>query len=336
MNRLLSLTLIAIVFTTLSVLAEEKSPTTEAQSATNATASAPIAAPTLYFGYNYYHFDMTGQSTATTNIYKFGASTVDLNMLSATWLYSPDWTFVALIPHLSNKVETIYEPTATGMNYKTTDKTSGLSDLRLMAVTPLSLVPAHMTMIDVGMTLPTGSIDKYFTSSPNQRAAYNMQMGSGTPDLVIGATLTNTKEQLVSTARGQVVVRGGRNANGYALGNEFLAKLSSIYNVNKHLSAGVIGNYKIRGAVLGKDEKYEIFNDYQDAAAGIQGDGHQFYHAAQATWDATLMAKLQTSSYKGMNAALEVGAPIAQGAQNKDDIRLDINFYAAATLNASF
>lgn len=335
MTRLLSLTLIVLVLTTLNVLADE-TPAATAQSNTASEVQTPAAAATLFFSHNYYHYELTGQSTASTYIYKFGASTVDLNLLSATWMYSPDWTFVALVPHLYNKVETIYEPTAQGMNFKTTDTTSGLSDVRLMAVTPLSLDAAHFTMLDIGMTVPTGSIDKYFTSNPAQRAAYNMQLGSGTPDFVVGATVTNTKEKLISSARGQVTVRGGRNSNSWALGNEFIAKLSSIYGVNNYFSTGLVGNYKIRGAVVGKDEKYELNNNYVNPAAGIAGDGHQFYHEAQATWDATVMAKLQTASYKGFNAAVEAGVPVAQGAANKDDVRLDIDYYAAASLNASF
>lgn len=332
MKKLIGLAFAALLLTTLNVLAEEK---VDAKSTTTADA-AQAASPTTFVTYNYYHYQMTGQSTATTNIYKFGASTVDLHMLMATWLYSKDWTFVGLVPHLTNRVETIYEPTATGINYKTIDTTSGLGDVRLMAITPLSLNPEHMTMLDLGVSLPTGSIDKYFTSAPTQRAAYNMQMGSGTTDLVVGATVTNTMDQLVSSARGQATVRGGKNANGYALGNEFLAKASSIYNVNAVFSSGVVANYKIRGAVVGKDEKYELFNDYQNPGSGIAGDGHQFYHAPQAAWDATVMAKIQSASFKNMNASLEVGVPVAQGAANKDDIKLNIDYYAAAALNASF
>lgn len=307
----------------------------EAQSATTTQAEA-APAPHLFFGYNFYHYQMKGHDAANTNIYKFGESTVDLSLLSATWLYSPSWTFVALIPHITNRVETIYEPTAAGLNFKTIDTTRGLGDLRLMAITPVSVDPAHLTMVDIGVTAPTGSINEYFTSAPTQRAAYNMQLGSGTPDLILGATVTNTSNQLVSSARGEITVRGGKNANGYALGNQFLTKLSSIYNVNSYFQSGLVGNYRIRGAVLGKDEKYELHNGYVSPVTTIAGDGHQFYHATQENWDLNVMAKAQTPSYGNVNAALEVGVPVWQGMSNKDDVDLDINYYAAASLTASF
>ncbi len=333
MKNLFKLVMILFVLTSFSAFSEESTPA-ETQAAVST--SPAVVTPSLFFGYSYYRFQLNGQSTANTNIYKFGASTVDLNLLSVTWLASSEWTVITLLPHLSNKVETIYEPTAAGLNFKATDTTNGLGDLRLMALTPVSVNPAHLTMVDLGMTLPTGSINKYFTSSPTQRAAYNMQMGSGTPDLVVGATVTNTQSGFVSSLRGQVTVRGGKNSNGYALGNEFQTKASSIYAMNNYVSAGAVANYKIRGAVIGKDEKYELFNTYQSPVTTISGDGHQYYHGTQANWDASLMAKLQSASVKNMNATLEVGVPVAQGSQNKDDIKLEMDYYASASLNASF
>jgi hypothetical protein len=300
------------------------------------TFAAEAAAPSVLLNYSYYHYDLSGQSTANTNIYKFGASTVDLNLMSATWLYSADWTFVAILPYINNRVETVYEPVPGGINYATSDVTGGLSDLRFMALTPFSLNPEHMTFVDAGFTLPTGSIDKYFTSSPTQRAAYNMQMGSGTPDLIVGATVTNTTllQSLVTSARGQLTVRGGRNSNGYGLGNEFQAKLSSLYTINSYFIAGAVGNYRVRGAVNGRDEKYELFNNYVSTAAS--GDGHQFYHAPQVNWDTSIIAKVQTLTTNKVSASLEAGLPFAQGLVNKDDIKLNLNYYVAAALNSSF
>ncbi len=309
----------------------QETPTAQAESTTAVEAQAPSAAPNLFFGYNYYHYELNGQRGANTNIYRFGKSTVDLHILSATYLYSPAWTIVTLVPHISSKVETVYEPLANG-GFSLTDTTKGLADVRVMAITPISLDQSHMTMVDVGVSLPTGSINEYFTSNQTQRAAYNMQPGSGTPDLVLGATVSNIQKQLNSSLRGQATFRGGKNANGYNLGTEFLAKATSIYSVNPYFSGGLIGNYKTRGPVEGRDEKYELSNNFVGQTA--VGNGNQFYHSAQMTWDATAMAKVQSTG--ALNAALEVGVPFAQGAQNKDDVELKIQYYAAASLNASF
>lgn len=315
--------------------AQDQQAATEAKSAT-ATKPEVASSPNLFFSYNYFHYQMKGYSAANTNIYKFGESTVDLSLLSATYLYNADWTLVALVPHISNRVETIYEPTPAGLNFKTIDTTKGLGDVRFMAVTPVSVNPAHLTLLDIGFTAPTGSINENFTSVPTQRAAYNMQLGSGTPDLILGATVNNTSNQLVSSARAEATIRGGRNGNGWALGNQFLTKLSSIYSVNSYFQGGLVGNYRIRGAIVGKDEKYELHNNYVSPVTNIAGDGHQFYHAAQENWDVNIMAKASTPSYSNVNGSLEIGVPFAQGSSNKDDVDLDINYYAAASLNASF
>ncbi len=327
-----------IGFASISVFAEEikKEIMPAAQSTVLVTETKPTA-PNVYLSYNYYHFDMEGKSAANTLIYKFGKSSVDFNLVTATWLYSSKWTLLTFVPYSKTMVETIYEPTTSGLNFKTKDYTGGLGDVRLMAVTPLSKESIHQTMADISVTLPTGDIDQYFTSAPNQRAAYNMQLGSGTPDLILGTTVTNTADKLMSSARGQVTLRGGKSKNGYALGNEFQGKITSLYSATSWLTGGVVGNYKIRGAVVGKDEKYELFNSYQSPVdPKISGDGHQYYHGSQANWDADLVVKFQSPSVKTVNALLEIGVPVAQGSANKDDVELNLNYYAALTLNAAF
>lgn len=291
-----------------------------------------VPPPKFYLAYSYYHYDLDGRTAANTKIYTFGKSTVDFHMVTATWLYNPKWKFLTFVPYTKTMVETIYEPKVADL--KTRDYSGGLGDVRLMAVTAFTENPLHTTLADVGVTLPTGSIDQYFTSAPNQRAAYNMQLGSGTVDLVAGVTVTNKLDDFISALRGQVTVRGGRNANGYNLGNEVQGKITSFYKMH-NFSAGAVANYKIREAVSGRDEKYELFNSYV-GSAGITGDGHQYYHDTQANWDTNLVVKFQTPSVQSVSALFEIGIPVWQGSSNKDDVQIDINYFASATLNGSF
>ncbi len=329
--------LLGVMITT-GVLAEDvkKEAMPSVQSKLLVSDAAP-AWPSVFLSYNYYHFDMAGKSAANTNIYKFGNSTVDFHLVTATWLYSSKWTLMTFVPYTKTMIETIYEPTAAGVNYKSKDYTGGLGDVRLMAVTPLSVDAAHLTMADISVTLPTGSIDQYFTSAPTQRAAYNMQLGSGTPDLILGSTLTNTSDKLISSARGQATLRGGKTKNGYALGNEFQIKLTSFYTAASWFTAGAVANYKIRGAIVGRDDQYELYNTFHYISdPNITGDAHQYYHGSQANWDADLVAKFQTPSYHSMNGLFELGVPVWQGSDNKDGVELNLNYYASVTLNTQF
>lgn len=295
--------------------------------------STTVKTPNVFLTYSYYKYDLQGTNNANTRIYGFDASTVDLNMITATWLYSPQWTLLAFVPHIKNMVETKYEPIPGGLNFKTRDYTEGLGDVRLMAVTPVWTHDRHLLLGDLSVTLPTGSIDETFTSNPSQNAAYNMQLGSGTPDLIAGATYTYSVAKWIHSARGQITVRGGRNANGWALGNEFVTALSSKYKFNSFVEVGVAGNYKARDAVQGRDDKYEINNNWNGTA---KGDGHQYYHAPQINWDTELIAKVTSPAFYGVNASLEGGLSFWRDAINKDDIRLDMPYWLAASVTGSF
>ncbi|WP_413943990.1 transporter [Bdellovibrio sp. HCB-162] len=296
--------------------------------------STTVKAPSYFLTYSYYKYDLQGTNNANTRIYGFDASTVDLNMITATWLYSPQWTLLAFVPHIKNMVETKYEPIPGGLNFKTRDYTEGLGDVRLMAMTALHAADRHLFLGDISVTLPTGSIDETFTSNPSQNAAYNMQLGSGTPDLILGSTYTYTPvAKWVNSARGQVTVRGGRNSSGWALGNEFVTTLSSKYQVAKYFEFGVAGNYKARDAAQGRDAKYELNNNWNGTA---KGDGHQYYHAPQINWDTEFVAKLTSPAYYGVNGAFEGGVSFWRDAINKDDIRLDMPYWVSASVTGSF
>lgn len=300
----------------------------DAPAGTQVTKLAPKP-PQYFLSYSYYKYDLQGTNAATTRIYKFDASTVDLNMVTATWLYSPQWTLLAFVPHVKNMVETIYYPGV--VNYKTRDFTEGLGDIRLMAMTPVFYQNSHLVLADISVTLPTGSVDQYFTSAPTQRAAYNMQLGSGTPDLIAGTSYTHTMTNIVSSARAQATVRGGRNSNGWALGNEFIATASSKYLVTKYFDVGVSANYKIRDQVQGRDDKYEKYNN----VAGF-GDGHQYYHAPQSNWDTQVVAKLSSPAVANLTASLEGGVTFYRDARNKDEVRLDMPYWMAASVTGTF
>lgn len=308
---------------------------TETMESATTTTTAPAKSPVFFMSLSQYHYSLDGGRGANSQIYKFGEAKVDMSLIVATYLATPNWTVVTLIPHIKNEVETIYEPVAGGLNFKGRDVTEGLGDVRVMFLTPIVMNPQYFTMLDTGFSAPTGSIDEKFLTNPSQRASYNMQLGSGTPDFYLGTTTTNTTDHFSSSARFEVTVRGGRNANGWALGEEFKSKLASNYTVTKNLLVGATANYKARTPIRGKDTQYELMNGYV-GTNGIAGDGHQYYHAEQISWDGNLVAKLQTTPGTQFGAALELGTPVFQGFKNKDDVELNTNYFASGTLTGSF
>lgn len=294
-----------------------------------AEAAAPKAAPKFAFGYSRYHYDMEGTSTANTKIYKFGEASVDVELYALTYTHSPKWTFMAIAPYLRNEVETIYFPESS-TPVALTDRTEGLGDLRLMAMTPVLASSKAMTLIDIGGTAPTGKHDSRFNSNPAQGVSYNMQLGSGTPDLILGGTqLFFTTPKWVQTVRAQYTERIGRTGYGYALGDELQLSASSKYQVMPWLNGGLQYNWKNREKIQGKDKRYEVFNNLP------QGDGHQFYHEDQIDYNVTAVLKAEQPVY-GVKLGLEAGAPLWQDAQNADGIRLDTKYYVSGSASAAF
>lgn len=295
---------------------------------------APPAAPKWNFGYSYYHYSMEGTSTANTKIYKFGDASVDMQLYTLTWTPNSTWTVMALVPYIRNRVETIYEPIQGGLNLALTDETEGLSDVRFMAMRPLVASATYLSLVDFGFTAPTGKTDATFNSAPNQNASYNMQLGSGTPDLIVGITgMHFTTPKWTQNIHAGYTRRLGRNSHGWALGDEINASASSKYQLIKWINAGVQFNYKNRDKVKGRDNEYELFNNYQNGQA--QGDGHQYYHQSQINYDLTAMVKAEYKTAL-ISPAVEVGVPLWQDADNADNIRLDTRYYIVGSASAAF
>ncbi|HWU42607.1 MAG TPA: acid shock protein, partial [Bdellovibrio sp.] len=123
MNKVLrGVSVFAMIFSTLFV-SSGFAAETESTAPQIATSATP-AAPKYFLTYSYYKYDLQGTNSANTRIYQFGSSTVDLQMVTATYLYSPNWTLLAFVPYVKNMVETTYFPGTT--NFKTRDYTEGL------------------------------------------------------------------------------------------------------------------------------------------------------------------------------------------------------------------
>lgn len=323
-----SVCLAFFIFTLNAGAAEQSTLSTKAE-------TVKAAAPSKWgFGYSYHHYSMVGTSTANTNIYKFGDASVDLQLYTLSYALSPKWTIMTVVPYLRNQVETVYEPVSGGLNLALTDTTEGLSDVKLLAIRPLLISGSYVSVLDFGVSIPTGKTDATFNSAPYQGASYNMQLGSGTFDPYMGITSTHiTTKDWMQSVRLAYTHRLGRNSHGWALGDEITGQVSSKYQVFKWLNSGLAFNAKNRDKVHGRDKKYELMNNYQSSVA--QGDGHKYYHEPQSNVDLTAMAKAEYK-YRSMGAALEVGVPLWQDAKNADNIRLDTRYYVSGSASAAF
>ncbi|MEJ4089640.1 transporter [Galbibacter orientalis] len=133
-------------------------------------------------------------------------------------------------------------------------ESSGFGDLKLAALYTFFNKNSQQLHAQVGVSLPTGSIDKKDItpmSAPNETILpYPMQIGSGTFDTNLGLTYLKQWERLSFGSQVKGVFRFGENDNEYRLGNEYSINNWVAMPVNQWFSF----SGRIKWASLGKIE----------------------------------------------------------------------------------
>ncbi len=221
--------------------------------------------------------------------------------------------------HLNNYVETELG----GKLYK--DRTKGFGDTAIAAIHPIALSANLITIYDIGVSLPTGSINMKNQNAPQRNYAYNMQLGSGTYDALLGATALYIQPVYQIGGRGSATLRTGENSNEYRLGNLYRADAWIDAPVGYGLTPRLVGYYKWKDAINGMDKSIGR-NPYTE-----------FYHHAQINWDVSAALKYTNSlGTKSVALNAEVGAPIAQGSRNVDNVTVSTDYYANLGLTGTF
>ncbi|MCS3903708.1 hypothetical protein J2T55_001739 [Methylohalomonas lacus] len=107
-----------------------------------------------------------------------------------------------------------------------TTGSSGIGDTSLTGLIKLYDDGRHHLHLNLGVSLPTGSITEEDTvltpmgTTPTMRLPYGMQLGSGTFDLLPGITYSGKHAQWGWGAQFTNKLRLGRNDEGYSLGDE--------------------------------------------------------------------------------------------------------------------
>lgn len=151
-----------------------------------------------------------------------------MHMLGLMYGLTHDMTVMVMFNYLEKEMTSL---TFQGMTGATPigeyiGKTSGFGDTQVSALIRLGGNGIHNFHLNAGISLPTGSI----TESGNvlapsgmvvdiDRLGYNMQLGSGTVDLMPGVTYSARKDDLSWGAQAQATLRLYDNKENYRLGN---------------------------------------------------------------------------------------------------------------------
>lgn len=140
------------------------------------------------------------------------------------------------------------------MTMKSTSR--GLGDTKVSSRYNLVSTKGHSLTADVGLSLPTGSINKTEKDDLTrygEKQVYMMQTGSGTFDLLPGITYSYRKTTYTLGAQATAVIHPYYNRQGYKLGNEFSVSAWSAYEWLKNTSVYLRLNYNMSGQIQGAD-----------------------------------------------------------------------------------
>lgn len=188
---------------------------------------------------------------------------MDMHMLGL--MYAPTrWlTLMAMGSLVQNKMNHItYKGgmgTAQAGNFVT--QTQGLGDLRLVGLVNVVKTKAHKVHVNVGASLPTGSIDTEHAiltpleTQPTVRLPYPMQLGSGTTDALLGLTYNGFAPRLAWGTQLMSTLRTGQNAAGYRLGNQLQASVWGSHRLKPWASASLRATFQHTNPIQGIDSR---------------------------------------------------------------------------------
>jgi hypothetical protein len=144
-------------------------------------------------------------------------------------------------------------------------ESSGLGDLKAYALYGLLNTSNHQLLVSGGLNIPTGSIlingnadDMMY---PNTRLPYSMQLGSGTFDILPCINYVYQHHKWTASSQVSAVLRTGKNAVGYRLGNEFTSSSWLAYQWLSFLSSSVRLEGALAKNITGKDATQYRYNE---------------------------------------------------------------------------
>jgi len=263
---------------------------------------------------DYFHYEFKGRKPADTklngvDIYSFEAVSLDLTLLTLKYTMSPLTSFSLIASHVNNYAETNFS----GTLYK--DRAQGTGDTIFKGTRLFLLSAKDLLILEVGISLPTGSIDRKNASNQIYNYPYNMQLGTGTYDPIFSSVYIHTIEKHQLGSYGLIKIRPGRNTNGYRFGNEYHLGGFYSYNYSPFFIPSLKVNYKYLQRIEGQDNTFgrSIYTE--------------FYHNKRDFWDVTLGLTSNYAVHSKLNLKADFGLPVWQGSKNIDNVQVDLKWY---------
>lgn len=274
--------------------------------------------------YRYMSMDMDGNRSGTRRVgntevlsnYMVTPTDMEMHMhmLGFMFAQSDSLTLMAMVPFTEVSMNHL---TRAGTTFKT--RASGLGDIQVAGLWKLLDGRTHRAHLNMGMSLPSGSIDERddTPAGAQSKLPYPMQLGSGTVDLRPGVTYSGELDRVSWGTQALGTVRLGENDNDYTLGDRFDTSVWGAYAANDWVSGSLRIAWQRWGNIDGADPDLNpmmIPTADPDLRGGERWDlgiGVNFY--------------VPSGSLEGFRLASEVLIPLSQdldGPQLETDVAL--------------
>ncbi|PLX38271.1 MAG: hypothetical protein C0606_08635 [Hyphomicrobiales bacterium] len=260
-------------------------------------------------------------------------SSVDVAAASIAYGLTDDLTISAMVPYFNKKVDMltfagIAGSTRLGVNTLNSD---GFGDARIGSAYRLFDTPVHHFVLNMGVSLPTGSITKEDMvlqpdgTTPVRRLGYGLQLGSGTVDALPGLSYWGSTGawQWGLMYRGNLRLESS-NRNGWRRGHMHMVSGWVGYSPTPWLDTSARLTGTTEGAVKGHDPLID--------GAGV---GRQPGNYGGETADLFLGLNVhgEKGVWKGRRLGVEVGIPVYQ---NVNGVQLEKDYSVSAGLTWTF
>jgi hypothetical protein len=234
--------------------------------------------------------------------------TMDMHMLGAMYAPTNDTTLMGMVNYIEKEMDHLtFNPPGALIGGFTT-KSEGIGDTRISALHRLYKDSIHNVHLNLGLSLPTGSVTERGTifapdmTRPNLRLPYAMQLGTGTFDLLPGVTYNGRVGDFSWGGQFRSEIRlEDENDEGYAWGDLYGLTGWLAYEWAPWISTSVRLDAWTQDSISGIDPN--IVGPVQTANPDFYG-GEQVF----AYFGANMVG--QTGIIRGHRFAFEVGVPL--------------------------
>ena len=241
--------------------------------------------------------------------------TTQLVTLEALYGLDENWTLFARLPFRSQSMDIDLEGGGTDEL-----ESSGISDIVLGAVTHVESAAGKTLRANLGVQIPTGSVDE---EEDGEGLPYRLQNGTGTFDILPGATYMQQLESWSWGAQLQGRIHLGRNSEEYAVSDGILFGLWLARPLNTRVSGYLRLAHNAWGDYNGR-------SDAIDASLSPVNDKF-FQGGARTDLFAGVDWHLGDNYDQVHTIGFEVGVPVDEwldGPQLSTDMLVNIGYHA--------